>query len=508
MYQSRIYIGVILIAFSLSSAKAQFLGGNGDGYGMDDISSPLNEQAFYCSGGDGDGYDYDLFSSSFFDQTFYCSGGDGDGFDYDLINTAIFDQSFYCSGGDGDGFDYDLINTAIFDQTFYCSGGDGDGFDYDLINTAIFDQFFYCSGGDGDGFDYDLINTAIFDQSFYCSGGDGDGYDYDLINTPIFDQAFYCFGGDGDGYTMDSIVGTIFLGTGVWTGLTNAVWSTATNWKHNIVPDIDIDVTIPSGCPNYPVVSQTIGVDTVKGAIQCNALNLLNGSTFEHSDALYINGNMSVAGSYTATINGINSHQICKHGKLSIPATGNMIIGNQTTDPAMADMVIYDGGEVSIDGGTLTIDDKLWLQAGGSLAMTAGELFVHKYGIGSAMMSLNPGFFYVEAGALGGISGGNFRICGYDNDGFPRIPPYSMVINEPGFDFTGTSTIYVQHGDNAGHHNTGISVVDGVRFQNMVINKAFRSVFIRGNLAIDGALTLEANSNLEIEPGYTVTVGP
>jgi len=485
-------------------------GGDGDGHGTSEsLTITLNDQILYCSGGDGDGHA--MVASLpivMIEQSPYCSGGDGDGYHSAGVDTIINIQEFYCSGGNGDGFSSSAFSSTLNIQDFYCSGGDGDGYGMFWADTIVNIQDFYCSGGYGDGHAFSISPpSSINDQSIYCSGGDGDGYIMAADSLVINIQNFYCSGGAGDGYS--SMFGAVLpLGVGLWTGLVSTAWYTATNWQHDIIPGISNNVTIPAGCPNYPDVGMAMGIDTTLGFVRCHGLDIQNGGSFDHTGALYLNGVMTVSGAYTATIGGFNSHRIFKRGNLSILATGVMIVGNLTVAPAMADMVIYDGGEVSIHGGTLIIDDKLWLRSGGSLTMTDGELIAHKYGIGSAIMAQNPGFFYVEAGALGGISGGNFRICGYDNDGPPHIPPYSMVINEPGFDFTGSSTIHIQHGIDANHHNMSVSVVDGVHFQNLIINKAYRSVFIRGNLFIDGDLTLEENSTLEIEPGYTVTMGP
>jgi hypothetical protein len=317
----------------------------------------------------------------------------------------------------------------------------------------------------------------------------------------------FCFGGNGDGYSLGSGA-TIPLGIGIWTGLTNTEWNTNTNWVHDIVPVATTAVTIPGGCPNYPIVPSTISIDTLLGMIDIKRLDILEGASFDHTRWLFVNGILNIAGSYTATVVSNNQHRIYKRGELNISSTGSMIIGNQTPPSMGADMVIYDGGVVTMEGGYLGIDDKLWLQAGGTLSMTSGEIFVNTLGTGSGISSFNPGFFYVEAGALGGISGGVFRICGNDNPNPPYIPPYSMVINEPDFDFSGTSTLCIQHGGFGTEYNTGLELVDGVEFQNVIINKAHRTVIFRGNTTIHGDLIIEPDCTLEIESGFTINVGP
>ena len=507
------HFGCILLLLSFVT-HAQYLGGDGDG---SDISfspaGPAGDQSAYCSGGDGDGFDLTYsFTGPAADQSAYCSGGDGDGFDLTYSYTGpAADQSAYCSGGDGDGFDLTYSYTGpAADQSAYCSGGDGDGFDltYSFTGTLA-DQGAYCSGGDGDGFDLTYSYTgALADQSAYCSGGDGDGFDLTYSFTgALADQSAYCSGGDGDGFTIEYALPTYF-GIGIWTGLTNTEWNTNTNWIHDIVPGISNSVLIPTGCLYYPDLNLSLGIDTSSGWVQCRSLDIEDGASLNHSSSLFVNGPMNVAGAYTGTLSINNSHEILGGGQLSILSSGSVIIGNQSIAPAISDMVIFDGGVVWVDGGYLEIDDKLWIKSGGSLTMTAGEISVHNYGTGSAITSLNPGYFYVEAGSLGQISGGTFRLCGYDNDSPPHNPPYSFVINEPDFDFSGTSTLHIQHGDDPNHHNMSLYAVDGVSFQNIIIDKSNRTVFFRSDVDIKGSLTIETNSALELESGSTVSVGP
>jgi hypothetical protein len=464
-------------------------------------------------GGDGDGSDITYSPAGpASDQSAYCSGGDGDGFDlaYSFTGPAS-DQSAYCSGGDGDGFDLTFSYAGpASDQSAYCSGGEGDGFDLAYSYTGpVPNQNAYCSGGDGDGFDLAYSYTGtVPNQNAYCSGGEGDGFDlaYSYTGT-VPNQNAYCSGGDGDGFDLAYSLSSSF-GIGIWTGLTNTEWNTNSNWIHDIVPGITNSVLIPTGCINYPDLYSSLGIDTSWGLVKCRSLDIEDGASLNHYSSLFVNGTMNVAGAYTGTLSVNNSHEIYGNGQLSIRSSGSVIIGNQSSAPAISDMVIYDGGVVWVDGGYLEIDDKLWIKSGGSLTMTAGEISVHKYGTGSAITSLNPGFFYVEAGALGQISGGTFRLCGYDNDSPPYIPPYSFVINEPAFDFSGTSTLHIQHGDDPDQHNMSIYAVDGVSFQNIIIDKSNSTVFFRSNVDIKGNLTIEANSTLELESGTNVSVGP
>jgi hypothetical protein len=203
-------------------------------------------------------------------------------------------------------------------------------------------------------------------------------------------------------------------------------------------------------------------------------------------------------------MNANNGNRIYNGGSLIITATGSMTLGNQTTLWGFTDLDVYDGGLLSLDGGTLHIDDQLHIYSGATFNMTAGELFVHEFGQGTVYFASNPANFYIEAGANGGISGGTLRICGREtNSGL-----HALNIQEPNFDFSGNSTISFEHGDYATHFDCGINLVDGVEINNLIINKPGNTVFINSNATINGDVTIEAGSTLEIESGRPITVGP
>jgi hypothetical protein len=54
--------------------------------------------------------------------------------------------------------------------------------------------------------------------------------------------------------TTDTLVLTIANGT-TWTGTVSTAWENAANWSCGSVPDINTEVHIDAGAPNYPVIS-------------------------------------------------------------------------------------------------------------------------------------------------------------------------------------------------------------------------------------------------------------
>lgn len=480
-------------------------GGPGDGSNYSSHFSPMADQSFYCSGDDGDGFDSE--SSGYLvqnDQSLYCQGGDQDGYIMQTSGiTAPNDASYYCSGGNNSGYHVDDVSGTINIQYFYCNGSTGDGFDLDEFNTAINEQGFYCAGGSSDGFSSSDYNGNPYGSPLFCYGGDGDGYNQNIYSGNVFGANLFCLGGDGDGFKTGASPSKL-LGVGIWTGITSTDWNTSTNWKHNTIPEQDDNVTIPAACPNYPVVIKAIGVKySSLFNIKCNRLEVNPGASLSHSSSLYVEGEMKVAGNYTNTLNTDYSQRIQNGGVLTVTPTGYVKMGNQTSGTGRTDLMINNGGTLNIEGGTLEVDDQIRLLNGGILNMSSGELFVHKYGAGSAMTVTRSAKFYVESGALGEISGGILKICGLES----VSGNHALYIEEPGFVFSGDATISFQNGVNPTHFDSGIYTAAGVTLQNLTINKPGNTVSVYNNLEVEQEVHIEANSSLKVEPGFQLTVG-
>ncbi len=512
-----------------TTAFGQFLGGDGDGYSVSTFFTAINIQEFYCSGGDADGYQ--MSSSGIIiqnEQDFYCGGGNEDGFSMVLLNTPISVQEFYCSGGDGDayimqssgiitpndasiycsggnedGYNIATVIGTLNTQNFYCNGSYGDGYNTGGHSSLINEQNFYCSGGDGDGFSIDGFTGYSYGIPLFCNGGDDDGYNYAKYDGSVFGTNMFCLGGNGDGYGQDIIV-TALVGVGMWTGLTNTDWNTSSNWLYATIPNFFTNVTIPATCPNYPELTLSLGINYPNAAILCHRLEINQGASMSTTNVLYVQGEMLVHGSYISTRNGSNTQRIYNGGLLTITSTGSVKLGNQSSGFGITDLVIYNGGTLSLEGGILEVDDHVQVRSGGGLNMTGGELFVHKYGNGSYFSSFYPANFYVESGAQGSISGGTLKICGKESED----DYHAFTILEPTFDFTGTSVVQFQHGVSTTHYDASIYAVDGVTFQNLVIDKPGNTVFVESNLDIENDLNIETGSTLEIETGNQITVGP
>ncbi len=55
------------------------------------------------------------------------------------------------------------------------------------------------------------------------------------------------------------VVSNVFSisGPGLWQGGTSTDWAATTNWDDGTIPNVNVDVTIPTGCSNYPTIDET-----------------------------------------------------------------------------------------------------------------------------------------------------------------------------------------------------------------------------------------------------------
>ena len=520
----------ILLALIFLRGSAQFYGGTGDGFARLTISAvTLNTQTGYCSGGNGDGFGILLINGisgnvpllycsggsadgfarsamttgSINTQSLYCSGGIADGFARSAMTTgSINTQSPYCSGGNADGFGDGSYSGIQFSPSSFCSGGDADGFsDSRLTSQTLNSQVTYCSGGNGDGFNMTSFSGTFSSAAVYCSGGNGDGFSGNLTHTSVNSQPLYCAGGNADGFSFGS-GNSIPLGTGLWTGLESTAWTTAGNWKNNSIPDATINVTIPAGCPNYPVLAGTLTINNTGGAYNAKRLDITDGASLTNTGALYAYGVVNISGSFIASNASSNTQRIFSGGEIIVNSTGNARFGNQSSGTGYCDVLVNSGGSLEVYDGTVDIDDQLNIMSGGNLTMTGGLLFIHKFGYGSAYSSSYPGSFYVASGATGSVSGGTVKVAGKASVG-----SYTSVnINSSSFSFMGTAALVFTDGVTITSDDVDLKTVAGCPLEGLTIDKPDRIVSIISDAVINGNVTIGQGSRLKISPGSVITV--
>lgn len=217
-----------LFGMMMPTLKAQFAGGDGDGFierGIVQVTFdgiPAGVTGLYL-GGDGDGSDFDRtsFTISGEDLSALFAGGHGDGFDFRQVALTVSGQdlALLFAGGDGDGFDLSTASVTVSGESLarLFEGGDGDGFDKSMINgtlsgTSLAGLF---GGGDGDGFDHQTTNVVLNGEMLASlfGGGDGDGFDHMSLSAVLSGPSLAALfgGGDGDGFDVSLFEGSIPL---------------------------------------------------------------------------------------------------------------------------------------------------------------------------------------------------------------------------------------------------------------------------------------------------------
>lgn len=150
----------------------------------------------------------------------------------------------------------------------------------------------------------------------------------------------------------------------VWDGSTDSDWSTASNWDINLVPDINSNVSIPSGAPNDPVLSSSTSIKTL--SVDSGKSIDLNGKE------LILYGNLTLNGTITG------SGKFILGGSSPITITGNGIISN---------LQVNNNGNATISSGSsITITDTFY-PISGQLITNNGNLIFRSDANGTAIIS-------------------------------------------------------------------------------------------------------------------------
>lgn len=491
----------VLLLFSLS-LSAQFNGGNEDGFSNLKLAGVvLNNQTLYCSGGAEDGFFMAEYTGYAYDPDFAFNGGSNDGQSMAKMLPAgpINNQQIYCSSGNEDGFDFEDFSGNAFPVSIAVSGGTGDGFTTTLLSSVINNQAFYCSSGNDDGFSWAEFEGFGYVPLAY-KGGHSDGFSFLKLSSFMFEMNMFA-GGNGDGGNNDLLIDQ-YLGYGIWKGITNQDWDEASNWAYNTIPGATNTVTIPSSCTYYPLLDDRLSINGIVTAFRAKRLDIMSGATITTQDLVYIAGELNVWGTFNSESSSDRLVRIYNGGSVKIDSSGSMLIGKQTSGPAITDLAVYSGGSLFIKDGTLEIDDQLNILNGGKLEMEDGLLYTHKYGEGSNLdgyFNLAP--LYIAAGATGGIYGGQLKVSG-------RLYTYGPAIQlmEPAFVFGDNSILIVKPGDIPNQHDCELETVNGVSLGGLKIENG-KKLILKSDLTVRTSLEVQEGAELEVEGWNELTIG-
>jgi hypothetical protein len=195
---------------------------------------------------------------------------------------------------------------------------------------------------------------------------------------------------NGGSFTITTNSGLLTTSGGlIWTGCTSTDWNTATNWSGGFVPTATDNVVIPSGRPNWPVLSGT-GV--------ANSVEVQSGASFTITDAgsLSINGNKLVSSATTGFDNGG-----------TVVNGGQLVLGSSTT-ANVGQYGLFNKGSFSNGvGGSIQIDRS----TSNGLYNAYGGSFVNSSSItigATASTSVQYGLY--NGGRFSNMVGGSIQI--------------------------------------------------------------------------------------------------
>jgi hypothetical protein len=270
---------------------------------------------------------------------------------------------------------------------------------------------------------------------------------------------------------------------GLWTGLVDTDWNNVGNWSCAI-PDETVDVVIPAGCPNYPVLTGNIGVGTGSYPHKCAKLTINSGAnmTIGGNHIVYLHADMIINGDFTQNASSSNNFRINSGGFLQING-GNTYIGNDAGTWKYADIYINSGGRMEVNGGNLYVDDIIRAYNGGAVKITGGNVYVKYRNYGSVGNGMD-----VQSGSLFEMSGGDLHICGSSsfttgNQGLYFDP--SATVNITGGNIVLTdgilATQYTPYYVNFGGHSIHNLIVDKPTSNVSALNS---DAIINGNFSI------------------------
>lgn len=251
----------------------------------------------------------------------------------------------------------------------YGSGGGGGGAGASALGANATNQN-GANGGTGGGGKGGNGKTGNSNGDMGTAPGGGGGGGYSSAGWFSTDTRSGGNGGNGQiiiTYTYDCSAGNIWLGT------TNTNWFTASNWC-NGVPTAGTNVFIPASAPRMPVINGP-------GAV-CNSITIEGTLTLQGTNTLFVNGDWSMNGTFTAatgstvnfvgninaTLSGLNTSSF---GKLTINK-GN---GYKVTNSGAA---FSTQGDLTISGGNLTLQAyDIDYNIGGNLSVTSSGSLTH-----------------------------------------------------------------------------------------------------------------------------------
>ncbi len=287
-----------------------------------------------------------------------------------------------------------------------------------------------------------------------------------------------------------------------WIGVTSTDWNTITNWNPARVPTVSDNVIIPASCTYYPVITSVgLSINNTSVTNRCKSLTINNGASVSiNTSGLYVycSGDLNVTGALNYSAGACtNRFFIQSGGNVVVNQSGIINIGNMgITADRYNGIELFDGGTLSINGGTVIIMNTLKHQ--GTLNITTGHLYLKHYG-GSG----NNIPWDAYATSKTNISGGNVHISGVESG--ERMIDWNAAQS---VNITGGDIILELKKHSSGVDNNANLKFGGHSIYNLTINRLGMTntiedvldngVIVKGNLTITNGTLANTTKNIKV----------
>lgn len=189
----------------------------------------------------------------------------------------------------------------------------------------------------------DIPDALSTDTKTIVSLGTSDNYQYNISNgisggasellALLANSANY----DGNSTAAYTALSTTFILTDpIWNGSTDTDWTDSNNWTNGL-PDANLNVTIPTGLDNYPVVS-------TETSANCNNLTLEENATLTIQSDATNSGSLIIGGTYTGSATAVTYQRYfadINWHMLGSPFTGQTIDATFLSSNNISDMKDY-----------------------------------------------------------------------------------------------------------------------------------------------------------------------
>ncbi len=217
-------------------------------------------------------------------------------------------------------------------------------------------------GGGNGAFTYSwLSSSSSATTGFSATSGTAQGYSPSSLSGTTWFRRYATSGGCRDTSTAIQIT---VNAPGTWTGVTSTAWNNTSNWSCPGLPTSNTNVSISSGAPFMPVITD---------AQQCNNLQLNAGATLLLNNAA---SNLSIYGSITNSGTWTNNNgKITMSGSTAQSLPANTFNKLEINNPAgvnlsgtitVQDSLILTNGKLSLGGTSHILLDNASYVSGGS----------------------------------------------------------------------------------------------------------------------------------------------